>query len=359
VAGRGNLDVLLNATAGRILWNATRDSNGNAVADAAEVILQDGIVVTIHAKREIILAAGAIRSPGILERSGVGNPAILSAQGISVQVPLPSVGENFQDQTIIPVAAATNLSTNFTGLPGFVAHVSLSDLLGAETEAFYNATLAKLPQYAATVAAQNGGASNASVQESLLKGQLELLYASNTPTTEVVPLGLASLVGAIVWPLQPFSRGSIHINSTNATATPLIDAKFFQFDGDGTLAVASARFARRFLTTPPFSYIVNASTITPTLATVPLNASDSVWLDWIKNNSGYQPNYHHLGTCAMLPRDMGGVVDNGFKVYGTGNVRVVDLSVVPVQVAGHSTSLLYGVAEWAARKIGGVSEFAG
>jgi len=53
----------------------------------------------------------------------------------------------------------------------------------------------------------------------------------------------------------------------------------------------------------------------------------------------------------MLPRTMGGVVDNDFKVYGTENVRVVDLSVVPLQVAGHSTSLLYGIAEWASQKI--------
>ena len=53
----------------------------------------------------------------------------------------------------------------------------------------------------------------------------------------------------------------------------------------------------------------------------------------------------------MLPKKYGGVVDNDFKVYGTSNVRVVDLSVIPLQVSGHSTALLYGVAEWASEKI--------
>ena len=268
-----------------------------------------------------------------------------------MKVALPAVGENFQDQTTIAVTATTTLTQNFTGLPGFVAHASLHDLLGVDTPAFYNATLAKISQYAAMIAAQNGGASNASVQQRLLESQLDLLYKSNTPTTEIAPIALLNFLGAIFWPLQPFSRGSVHITSNNATIPPGIDAKFFQFDIDGVLAVASARFARNFLTTPPLRDIVNASTINPSFELVPANATDEIWLDWIKTKSSYQPNYHHLGTCAMLPRESGGVVDNDFIVYGTRNVRVVDLSVVPLQVAGHSTALLYGVAEWAAEKI--------
>jgi choline dehydrogenase-like flavoprotein len=147
--------------------------------------------------------------------------------------------------------------------------------------------------------------------------------------------------------LQPLSRGSVHIDSTDKTTQPTIDPKFFQFDFDGQIAVATARFIRKFLTTAPLSDIVNASTLNPSFELVPEDASDDVWLGWIKTKSSYQPNYHHLGTCAMLPRRTGGVVDNDFRVYGTKNVRVVDLSVVPLQVAGHSTSLLYGIAECA------------
>ncbi|KEF51057.1 uncharacterized protein A1O9_12873 [Exophiala aquamarina CBS 119918] len=351
VQNRSNLVVLVNTTATRILWSANDSDDGKAVASAAEVISQTGVISNISATREIILSAGAIRSPGILEHSGIGNPKILSKHSIDIKAPLPGVGENFQDQTTIAVVAATTRKENFTGLPAFVAHVSLQDLLGPDTTSFYNKTLSQIPHYAEQIAAQNNGASNASVQQRLLRTQLDLLYDSNTPTAEIVPLALVNLVGVISWPLQPFSRGSVHITSSNVTTLPAIDGKFFQFEIDGTLAVASTKFSRKVVATSPFSDIVNASTLTPGFTLVPEDASDEVWLDWIKTKSAYQPNYHHLGTCAMLPRDMGGVVDNNFTVYGTSNVRVVDLSVIPFQAAGHSTALLYGVAEWAAEKI--------
>ena len=351
VMNRANLVMFVNTTASRILWSAEDGPKGSAVASGAEVISQNGQVATIYADREIVLSTGAIRSPAILENSGVGNPSILTKQSIKVKVPLPAVGENFQDQSIFGVSAGTTLKQNFTGLPGFVAHASLHDLLGSNTSSVYNATLAKLPKYAATIAKQNGGASNASVQQHILKTQLDLLFNSNTPTTELVPLAILNLLGVYSWPLQPFSRGSVHINSTNTTAHPVVNPNFFQLDFDGQMAVASLKYCRKIITTPPLSQIVNASTMNPSMSQIPEDASDDVWLTWIKTKSGYTPNYHPLGTCAMLPRDMGGVVDNSFKVYGTSNVRVVDLGVVPLQVAGHSTALLYGIAEWAAQKI--------
>lgn len=58
-----------------------------------------------------------------------------------------------------------------------------------------------------------------------------------------------------------------------------------------------------------------------------------------------EPNYHPIGTASMMSRELGGVVDSEFKVYGTSNVRVVDASVLPLQVSGHLTATLYAVAE--------------
>ena len=346
---RSNLAVMVNTTATRILWSQN-SSTGNAVGSAAEVRSQDGTVLTIYAHREIILSAGAIRSPAILEQSGVGNPTIMSAQRIDTKVNLPSVGENFQDQTTIAIIASPQ-GQKFSGFPAFVAFMSIEDLFGSNASSLYNTTLAKLPQYASTIAAQNGGASTAAVQEHLLKTQLDLLFKSNTLAFEIAPGAFGDLIGAVGWPLQPFSRGSVHINSSDPTAQPSIDGKFFQFDFDGQMAVATARFSRNLLVKAPLSDLVNASSINPSFEDVPADASDDVWLEWIKTKSSYQPNYHHLGTCAMLPKKHGGVVDNDFKVYGTENVRVVDLSVVPLQVAGHSTSLLYAIAEWASHKL--------
>lgn len=345
---RPNLVVMVNMTATRLLWGQA-SSDGKAVALAAEVLGQNGQTSTLHANREIILSAGALRSPAILEHSGVGNPSIISRQAVPVKVDLPSVGENLQDQTVLTIIANT-LAQYQSGIPPFVAHTSLHDLFGPNTSSIYNSTLAKLPSYAAKIAASNNGASNASTQQHLLKTQLDLLLNSNTPASEIAPIVLGGFSGAVFWPLQPFSRGSVHINSTNTTAQPRIDPRFFEIDFDIDVSIATAKFVRRLFTTPPTAGLVNVTSFDPSFEVLPEDASHDMWLQWLKKTA-YQPNYHHLGTCAMLPREMGGVVDNAFRVYGTDNVRVVDLSVIPLQVAGHSMSLLYGIAEWAAMKI--------
>ncbi|KAI1259766.1 GMC oxidoreductase-domain-containing protein [Xylariaceae sp. FL1019] len=346
-ADRDNLVVMVNTTGTRILWSNNCASR-EAIATAIEVIDQHGKTSQVRANKEIILSAGAIRSPAILEHSGVGNPAVLARQSIDVKVDLPAVGENFQDQSVLIMSAS--LKQNYTGFPAFVAHTSLQDLFGASTQSLYDSTLAKLSEYAATIAAQNGGASSIAVQEHLLRTQLDLLLTSNTPASEIAPGVYGDLLGAVYWPLQPLSRGSIHINSTNATVPPVIDGKFFQLDFDVQLAVATSKFIRKLYTTPPVADIIDLGTLNPGFDMLPANATDEQWVAWLKSSS-ISPNLHHLGTTAMLPKSMGGVVDNDFKVYGTKNVRVVDLGVLPFQVAGHSMAVLYGVAEWASEKI--------
>lgn len=345
VMDRKNLIIMVNTTATRITWAEDRSS---VLADGVEILSQTGEVSTVHADHEVILSAGAIRSPAILEHSGIGNAVVLARQSIDVKVDLPAVGENFQDQTTMAIVATA--LQNHSEFPVFVAHTSLQDLFGDGTSALYQSTLAKLPEYAATIAEQNQGASSAAVQERLLRSQLDLLWDSNTPASEIAPVAITNFIGGVFWPLQPFSRGSVHINSTNSTMPPAINPNFFQADFDQQVAIATAKFVRRFFTTSPASALIDATTLAPSFGLVPEDADDEVWLNWLQSNSSLAPNYHHLGTCAMLPKDMGGVVDNDFRVYGTENVRVVDLSVLPFQVAGHSMAVLYGVAEWAAEK---------
>lgn len=67
------------------------------------------------------------------------------------------------------------------------------------------------------------------------------------------------------------------------------------------------------------------------------------------------PNYHPIGTAAMMSRDLGGVVNKDLRLYGASNVRVVDASILPLQMSGHPTATLYAVAERASELIRGVS----
>lgn len=344
---RPNLVAMVNTTATRIIWSTSSKGNKTS-ATAVEVINQYGNVAAVHARREVILSAGSIRTPAILEHSGVGNPSILSQFNISSVIDLPAVGENFQDQTVMAVFASS--TQNYSGFPVFVAHTSLQDLFGDKTSEIYQSTLAKIPDYAAKISAYSRGASTPATQEFILRSQLDLLVGGNTPTSEIAPLVLGNAIGGVFWPLQPFSRGSVHIASRNASDPPAIDGQFLSIDFDRQVAVATAKFVRDFLTTEPVASIVDATTIQPSFEHIPRNASDEMWIEWIRTNGSLSPNYHHLGSCAI-----GGVVDNDFRVYGTHNVRIVDMSVVPVQVAGHSTALIYGIAEWAAQKIRGTA----
>ena len=115
------------------------------------------------------------------------------------------------------------------------------------------------------------------------------------------------------------------------------------------VAVAGARAVRRLLRTPPLSDIVTGE-LTPGLATVPDpdgdGGSDADWETWIR--ATYISNDHPIATAAMMRRELGGVVDARLTVYDTANVRVVDASMMPMQVSAHLSSTLYGVAEKAA-----------
>lgn len=82
----------------------------------------------------------------------------------------------------------------------------------------------------------------------------------------------------------------------------------------------------------------------PGLGAVPEDADDEAWSAWVKEN--YYPVWHSVGTAAMLPKAMGGVVDARCGVWGTRNVRVVDASVFPFQTTGHPSSTVYAVAEY-------------
>ena len=117
------------------------------------------------------------------------------------------------------------------------------------------------------------------------------------------------------------------------------------FESDVQAQIAIAKFVRKVFSTAPLSASVGGE-VAPGSATVPEDATDEVWSEWLK--ATYAPNRHPVSTAAMLPREDGGVVDAELRVYGTMNLRVVDASVLPTQLSGHLTSVLYGVAERAA-----------
>ncbi|KAL9622538.1 MAG: hypothetical protein Q9160_003035 [Pyrenula sp. 1 TL-2023] len=340
IENRPNL-VVIRGTANKILWKEV-DCGDPIHAEAVELTEMDGNVKSIRATREVILSAGAFRSPAILELSGVGNPKILSRLGIDIQLSNPAVGESLQDQ---PANLFTYQLTNETGIEGFTPWANFAtanDLFGDQTSEIANYTRHQLHSWAVRVANSSDGAVNATALEYLFRVQHNLIFRQNVPCVEMLLDVTHNASLTPFWNLLPFSRGSVHIASTDPLSYPIIDPNFLSLDWETDIQAAIARTIRKFWGTQPIRNYGVVET-SPGLSVVPLNATDSQWERYIK--STVSPNYHPLGSASMLPRELGGVVDSNLTVYGTSNVRVVDASVLPFQPSGHLTSTLYAVAE--------------
>lgn len=146
--------------------------------------------------------------------------------------------------------------------------------------------------------------------------------------------------------MHPLARGYVHINSSDPTAKPVYDPAFASNEYDLKALIELSKYIRRIATTAPFSSIW-VDEYEPGLEV----DTDEEWEDFVKNN--VNTFYHPVGTCAMLPRKDGGVVDSELKVYGTRNLRVVDASVIPILVSAHPQTGIYGIAERAAMLISG------
>ncbi|KAL3473704.1 hypothetical protein BJX99DRAFT_272124 [Aspergillus californicus] len=342
---RSNLKVITNTNADRIIWG--KDSHGEAVAIGVQVTGPDGLK-EIYASKEVILSAGSLRSPVLLELSGVGNPDILRKHNISVKVDLPTVGENLQDQTNNGITYQGK--DVLTGLATFSVLPSVDQLYGNNVTGLASLVNSSLAGYAKTVSKASSGVVKESNLLSAFRLQFDLIFKSKVPYTEIVFSPSGDSFASEYWPLLPFSRGSIHIASRNASQPASINPNYFSFTQDLSAQIDIAQYIRNAFEIAPLSGLVEEE-VTPGLDALPRNASASSWDSWAKSN--YRSNFHPVGTASMLPRENGGVVSSELRVYGTKNVRVVDASVLPFQLCGHLTSTLYAVAERASDLIKG------
>jgi choline dehydrogenase-like flavoprotein len=341
---RRNNHLFLNMTATKIVWSNNTSSDGLMTAAAVEVVTSNNTIGVIKAKREVIIAAGSLRSPALLEHSGVGSPATLSVLGIENTVPQPTLGSNYVDQPANGITYSS--STNWTGYGTFVTYLTASDLFGSDLPKIAEEVRANLSSYASTIIADYApGATTLDTQERLLKHQFDLIFSANStvPLAELLWVPYETAIVAQFWNLLPFSRGSVHITSKDPLIAPLMDPNFFQLPIDMYVQAAAASRIREFFATAPLSQHVTGE-VAPSFDVVPKDADwrDPLWHKWIKET--YASNSHPVSTCAMMSQELGGVVDAEGKVYGTDNVRMVDASMFPTQISGHLTANIYATA---------------
>jgi choline dehydrogenase len=321
---RPNLEVRTGAQAARILFEG-----GKAVG----VEYRQGRELRVaRAAREVVLAAGAVQTPQLLQLSGVGPAELLRRFGIPVVADLPGVGENLQDhlQLRLMYKVAKPITTNDD-----LASLAGRARMGLEWLLFRRGPLA--------VGINQGGLF------------ARLLPGARTPDIQFHFATLsADVAGGAPHPwsgctfsvcqLRPASRGSIRIASPDPFAPPSIRAGYLTAEIDRRYAVEALRYARRLAATHALAPYLSAE-----YRPGPEVTSDDALLDFARRYG--QTIFHPVGTCRM-GTDAASVVDPALRVRGVTGLRVVDASIMPTLVSGNTHAPVVMIAEKAADLLG-------
>ncbi|KAH8678171.1 glucose oxidase [Xylariales sp. PMI_506] len=346
---RHNLSVVKGMVT-KLTW--AKDSSGEGVvANGVEYLDASGTLQSISVTKDVIVSAGTYKSPLVLEASGIGNPKILGPLGIETVVDLPGVGESMQDQPINSLAWTS--TENITGQAApYVIMTTAQDLFGDNFAALNASTSSSLAAWAQQLASAGAGGISEAALEARFRVQHDLIFGTDITIAEVGVTINEGLLVASFWDLLPFSWGSAHLGgggAPDASGEPLIDPNFLDVAFDVDVIIAAGNLTLTVFNTAPLSSWT-ADYLVPGDAALPaFNATQAQWDTFVYSDTG--ATWHAIGTCSMLPQDLGGVVDSRLKVYGTQNVRVMDASIIPLQMSGHPTATLYAVAERAAELI--------
>lgn len=320
--GRPNLTVVSGAHATRILVEGGRAT--------AVGYLCAGVERQVEADREVLVCAGAIGSPQLLMLSGIGPAAALRALDLPVVADLPGVGENLQDHLLAGVACACNRPIT---------------MASAET----------LPNLARYLLFRRGpltsnvaeGVAFLHSREGLPAPDLELLFAPSHFLNHGFdnPPGHGFSVGSVL--LRPKSRGRITLRSPDPLEAPRIEPRSFSEPEDLATLVAGVRWARRVSETEPLAAYRERELLPGPDAT-----SDEALAAFVLER--YQTLYHPVGTCRMGVDPLA-VVDPALRVRGVEGLRVVDASVMPFVIGGHTHAPTVMIAERAADLVRGMA----
>lgn len=283
-----------------------------------------GKKIRFSARREVLVCAGALESPLLLERSGIGNPEILAAAGVPVRVATPNVGERLNDhcgstlfQIRLKARGGYNSELSSALRQGWAGFKYLFTRTGVMSFGGHNLI---------TVFKSDPASPHPDTQGFFTP----LSSSAIDPSTGRIVVDKFSGAMFSTYPLHPTSRGSIHITGPDARDKPRLVPSIPTTDHDRALTVKIFHKTRAILATEPFASLVEAETVPGKDL-----REDADILSYAINTGGR--GYHTTATCAIGPNE-DDVVDDRLRVRGTSNLRVVDASIFPSLPSGNNNA---------------------
>lgn len=323
VADRPNLSVFTEAVVDRVIFDGKR-------ATGVKLKLE-GQNKTIGARREIILAGGALASPGILERSGIGAPDRLADLGVDLVHANPAVGENLLEHRglIIQWKLNCDLSQNkyFSGWR-----------LLKSTFDYYTRKVGPMSAAAYELGAwfkTSPGQNRPDAQ--FLLAPFSFDFEKNRQDVERFP-GMH----LVTYPLRPTSKGHVHITSVDPEAPPELVTNYRDTERDKAAMIGAVKMARRFAAQPPISEYIESETMPG-----PDYDTDEKILEAYDKFGTC--GYHAVGSCRM-GKDDTSVVDPRLRVRGVEGLRIMDTSIMPAIPSGNTNGPTMAMA-WRAAEL--------
>nr|XP_019042654.1 hypothetical protein I302_09263 [Kwoniella bestiolae CBS 10118]OCF21584.1 hypothetical protein I302_09263 [Kwoniella bestiolae CBS 10118] len=377
-----NLTVVTGVTIDKVVFEGTRAIGVQVIGNnqpSASFGTREKYTKIVKAHRTVILTCGALGSPAVLERSGIGNPDVLRAAGVKVKVDLPGVGHDLDDhQLICPMYRATE------------GYYEPFDQYARGEKSVKGPIDEEYDRTGKGIAASNGfdfGMKIRPTQEEVTSMGpaferywkrigadkpdkplysnviLPYFYSYRPP-----PEGKYFCIGG--FHNYPASRGSVHIRSSDPFATPRAVSGFLTRPEDLPVHVWYYKKQREFCRRLPFyegeepeshprfdpksaarlrtSDDPNRTDKPIEEDTIPYSAEDDKAIEqYVRENVATA--YHSIGTCAMRKREAKGVVDARLNVHGVQSLKVADLSICPSNIGSNTTSVVLLIAENAAQ----------
>ena len=327
---RTNLTIWTGAQVCRLLF--TRRSDGVQVCSGVELV-RDGRRFRVNAAREILLSAGAVGSPQLLQLSGVGDSALLQSHGVPVIAHLPGVGRNLQDhlqiRSVYKVHGVTTLNTQATNLIG-KARIAIEYALKR------SGPMSMAPSQLGIFTRSDASQTHPNIQYHVQPLSLDAFGQ---------PLHEFPAITASVCNLNPTSRGTVQIRCADFTSPPRISPEYLSTEEDRRVASDSLRVTRRIASQPAMARYK------PHEFKPGQQYETDEQLARLAGDIG-TTIFHPVGTAKMgHASDPMSVVDSHLRVRGLQGLRVIDASVMPTITSGNTNSPTLMIAEKAARWI--------